>query len=47
MFKILKDQEGAIFAEYALLTTLIAIACVAAVALLGESLPALFESVGF
>jgi Flp pilus assembly pilin Flp len=30
--RIIKDQRGAIFAEYALLVTLIAVACVAEVA---------------
>jgi Flp pilus assembly pilin Flp len=45
--KFLRDQRGAIFAECALLVTLIAVACVAAVTLLGESVPGLFNGVVF
>jgi Flp pilus assembly pilin Flp len=45
--KFLRDQRGAIFAEYALLVTLIAVACAAAVALLGVSTLGLFKGVVF
>jgi len=45
--KCLRDQRGAIFAEYALLVTLIAVACVVAVALLGVSALGLFNGVVF
>jgi Flp pilus assembly pilin Flp len=43
--KYLRDQRGTIFAEYALLVTLIAVACVAAVVLLGVSALGLFSGV--
>jgi Flp pilus assembly pilin Flp len=45
--KFIKDQRGSIFAEYALLATLIAVACVVAVSLLGESIQGLFNTVVF
>jgi Flp pilus assembly pilin Flp len=45
--RIIKGQRGAIFAEYALLATLIAVACVAAVALLGGNVLILFNGVAF
>jgi Flp pilus assembly pilin Flp len=45
MFKrIIKDQRGAIFAEYGLLATLIAVACVVAVTAIGASVLGLFTS---
>jgi Flp pilus assembly pilin Flp len=44
--KIIKDQRGAILVEYALLATLIALACVAAVIALGVSVLGLFTSSG-
>ena len=44
--KIIKDQGGAILVEYALLATLIALACVAAVTALGVSVSGLFTSGG-
>jgi Flp pilus assembly pilin Flp len=40
--QIIKDQRGAIFVEYALLATLIAIVCVPAVILLGKKVLGLF-----
>lgn len=40
--KFLRDQRGAILAEYALLATLIVVVSVAAVILLGESVRGLF-----
>jgi Flp pilus assembly pilin Flp len=45
--RILKDQRGAILAEYVLLLTLIAVACEAAIVLLGESALGLFNGVVF
>ncbi len=42
--RILKDQEGAIFAEYSLLATLIAVACLIALSTLGLSVLDLFDS---
>ena len=45
--KILKDQRGAILAEYALLATLIAVVCVAAVTFLVASVLGLFNGVAF
>jgi len=44
-FKLLKDQGGAIFVEYALLATLIAVACVIAVSAFGDGLLKLFNPV--
>jgi Flp pilus assembly pilin Flp len=44
--KIIKDQEGAIFAEYALLAALIAIVCIVAIAAVGANVLALFQSGG-
>jgi Flp pilus assembly pilin Flp len=44
--KIIKDQRGAIFAEYALLATLIAVVCVAAVIAIGASVLGFFASDG-
>ena len=41
--KLRKYQRGAIFVEYGLLTTLIAVLCVIAVAALGESVLGLFQ----
>jgi Flp pilus assembly pilin Flp len=47
MFEIIiKDQRGAIFAEYGLLATLIAVACVAAATALGVSALGQFDSGG-
>jgi Flp pilus assembly pilin Flp len=47
MFKrIIKDQRGAIFAEYSLLAALIAIACLISVSVLGASVLILFQSGG-
>jgi Flp pilus assembly pilin Flp len=43
--KVLRNQGGAILAEYALLGTLIAVACVAAVAAFGEQIPVLFSGI--
>ncbi|MEO6912927.1 MAG: Flp family type IVb pilin [Candidatus Baltobacteraceae bacterium] len=40
------DTDGAILAEYALIATLIAVACFAAVALVGKPLIGFFKSVG-
>jgi Flp pilus assembly pilin Flp len=45
--RIIKDQRGAIFAEYSLLATLIAVACVAAVIAIGEKVLGLFNGVVF
>jgi Flp pilus assembly pilin Flp len=45
--KYLREQRGTIFVEYALLVTLIAVACVVAVALLGVSALGLFNGVVF
>jgi len=45
--KFLRDQRGAILAEYALLAALIAVACVAAVITLGEKVLGLFSGVVF
>jgi Flp pilus assembly pilin Flp len=46
MFRsIIKNQRGAIFAEYALLATLIAVACMAAVTVLGTNVLDLFNRV--
>jgi len=45
MFRgIIKSQRGAILAEYALLATLIAVACVVAVTALGVNVSELFSS---
>jgi Flp pilus assembly pilin Flp len=47
LIKIIKNQAGAIFAEYGLLITLIAVACVIAVSALGERVFDLLNSVVF
>jgi Flp pilus assembly pilin Flp len=44
--KFLRDQRGAILAEYALLAVLIAVACVVAVIALGTSVLGLYTSGG-
>jgi Flp pilus assembly pilin Flp len=43
--RIIKNQRGAIFAEYALLATLIAVACIYAVTTLGANILDLFSRV--
>jgi Flp pilus assembly pilin Flp len=45
LHKIIRDQQGAIFAEYAMLAALIAAACVAAVTILGLRVADLFSGV--
>jgi Flp pilus assembly pilin Flp len=45
--KFLIDQRGAILAEYALLAFLIAVACVAAITVLGTNVLGLFLLVKF
>jgi Flp pilus assembly pilin Flp len=40
----IKDQKGAILAEYGLLATLIAVACVIVVAAFGQRVLGLFQS---
>jgi pilus assembly protein Flp/PilA len=42
--KLIRDQQGGILAEYGLLATLIAVACVIAVTALGASLLAIYTS---
>jgi Flp pilus assembly pilin Flp len=42
---IIKNQRGAIFAEYALLATLIAVACMGAVTVFGANVQDLFNRV--
>jgi Flp pilus assembly pilin Flp len=44
--RIIKDQRGAILAEYVLLATLIAVVCVVAVTTIGVSVLRFFESDG-
>jgi Flp pilus assembly pilin Flp len=43
--RIIKDQQGAILAEYSLLATLIAVVCVVAVIAIGASVSGFFDSV--
>ncbi len=43
--KIARDEEGAVLVEYALLVALIALACIAAITLLGNEIAALFERI--
>jgi Flp pilus assembly pilin Flp len=45
--KFLRDQRGAILAEYALLVTLIAVACVVAITAFGVNVLGLFRGVVF
>jgi Flp pilus assembly pilin Flp len=47
LLKIIKDQRGAILVEYALLATLIAVACVTAVIVIGGRVIGLFSGVNF
>ena len=45
MRNFFKDESGATMVEYGLLVTLIAIACIAAITLVGTNLTAMFNKV--
>jgi pilus assembly protein Flp/PilA len=44
--RLVRDEEGASLVEYVLLVALIAVVCIAAVTLLGQSAKGKFEVVG-
>jgi pilus assembly protein Flp/PilA len=44
--RLVRDEEGASLVEYVLLVALIAVVCIAAVTLLGQSAKGKFDTVG-